>query len=560
MKIIRITFFILFTTLIYSARVKAQLNLFNASDLSTVNIDDYSDNLINSTLQKATDLGISQTQLLKLLGDKGLPPSEINKLGNRLRFISNSRSLGKSNITENSDEDTIIRHTYDTSASKIPIQEFRNNESIFGSELFTSNSLVFEPNLHISAPAGYVLGPDDEIIISIYGYSEKKYNLQIDEHGEIFIPAVGPIYLSGLTIEEAAEKIKAKLASTIYRAINSGRTKVQISLGKIRSIRVTVIGQAQKPGTFTVSSLTTLFNILYLCGGPTSLGSYRNIEIIRGNKVKRTTDLYNFLVNGNQEDNIILQEGDIVRIPYYKNRVMISGKVKREGKFEMLDDESFSDLLKYCGGFTDDAYRGATTVIRITNTERKIIDVESSQYSNFKINGSDQYVVRKLQNEYGNRVVIEGSVNRSGPYELTPTSLLKILIEKAGGLTEDAYTKGVSIFRYLGNKTPTTLSVNLDSVFQYSQRVYLKKNDSIFIHSIFDFTNKNYITIEGNVRNPGLVQWRENFTLHDLLLSVGGLTESGDSSNIEISRRIRNANVDKANHDESQCFSNKSHW
>ena len=178
MKIIRITFFILFTTLIYSARVKAQLNLFNASDLSTVNIDDYSDNLINSTLQKATDLGISQTQLLKLLGDKGLPPSEINKLGNRLRFISNSRSLGKSNITENSDEDTIIRHTYDTSASKIPIQEFRNDESIFGSELFTSNSLVFEPNLHIPAPAGYILGPDDEIIISVYGYSEKKYNLQ----------------------------------------------------------------------------------------------------------------------------------------------------------------------------------------------------------------------------------------------------------------------------------------------------------------------------------------------------------------------------------------------
>jgi protein involved in polysaccharide export with SLBB domain len=553
MKLIRIIFFILFTTVICSVHVHAQAGLFNTDDLSHVNIDNYSDDEITAILQKANESEISQTQLLKLAADKGLPSEEIVKLKNRLQFISKSAQQNKDN-SQVLKSDTTVAHAYDTSASKVPMQTFKPDQSIFGSELFSSNSLVFEPNLRIPAPAGYILGPDDEIVVSVYGYSEKKYDLTVNEQGEIYIPNVGPILVNGLTIEQATEKIKSRLAATIYRAINSGQTKVQVSLGKIRSIRVTVIGQAKKPGTFTVSSLTTLFNALYLCGGPTSMGSYRDIEVIRGDNIKTKADLYDFLVNGNQKDNIFLQEGDVIRIPYYRTRVKISGKVKREGKFEMLDTESFNDLLRYCGGFTDDAYRGAVTVIRITDTERKIIDLESSQYDTFKPHGSDQYTVNKLQDEFGNRIVISGSVNRPGPYELSADITLKDLVEKAGGLTEDAYRKGVTIYRYLGNKIPTTVSADLDSVLDFGQKIYLRKNDSIFVHSIFDFTDKNFITVEGNVRKPGIVQWRENFTLHDLLLSVGGLTESGDSSNVEISRRIRNADINQPNHDESEVF------
>jgi protein involved in polysaccharide export with SLBB domain len=553
MKLIRIIFFILFTTVICSVHVHAQAGLFNTDDLSHVNIDNYSDDEITAILQKANESEISQTQLLKLAADKGLPSEEIVKLKNRLQFISKSAQQNKDN-SQVLKSDTTVAHEYDTSASKVPMQTFKPDQSIFGSELFSSNSLVFEPNLRIPAPAGYILGPDDEIVVSVYGYSEKKYDLTVNEQGEIYIPNVGPILVNGLTIEQATEKIKSRLAATIYRAINSGQTKVQVSLGKIRSIRVTVIGQAKKPGTFTVSSLTTLFNALYLCGGPTSMGSYRDIEVIRGDNIKTKADLYDFLVNGNQKDNIFLQEGDVIRIPYYRTRVKISGKVKREGKFEMLDTESFNDLLRYCGGFTDDAYRGAVTVIRITDTERKIIDLESSQYDTFKPHGSDQYTVNKLQDEFGNRIVISGSVNRPGPYELSADITLKDLVEKAGGLTEDAYRKGVTIYRYLGNKIPTTVSADLDSVLDFGQKIYLRKNDSIFVHSIFDFTDKNFITVEGNVRKPGIVQWRENFTLHDLLLSVGGLTESGDSSNVEISRRIRNADINQPNHDESEVF------
>lgn len=552
-KIARIVLFVLCTTLFCSTRVHAQISLFNSNDLSKVNIDNYSDDELNSMLKKATESGMSEPQLLNLVSDRGLPETEITKLRNRLQFISKGRSFNQNNVN-GIPEDTTTLHEYDTSVSKIPLQKFKNDQTIFGSELFTTNSLVFEPNLRIPAPVGYILGPDDEIIVSVYGFSEKKYNLRVDEQGEIYIPNVGPLFVSGLSIEQAGEKIKSKLAATIYRAISSGQTKVQISLGKIKSIRVTVIGQAKKPGTFTVSSLTTLYNILYLCGGPTPLGSYRDIQIIRGNELKRTADLYEFLVNGIQKDNILLQEGDVIRIPYYKNRVTISGKVKREGKFEMLDTETFNDLLKYCGGFTDNAYRGAVTVIRITDTDRKIIDLESSQYNSFKANGSDEYIVRKLQDEFKNRIYISGSVLRPGPYELTPGMTVKALVEKAGGLTVDAFTERASIFRYFNNKMPTMLSINLDSVLEDNQEIFLKKDDSLSVHSIFEFSDKNYVSVEGSVRKPGTVQWRENLSLRDLLLSVGGLTESGDSSTIEISRRLKNVNVEKSNHNESRVF------
>lgn len=553
MKLITTVLLVLITMLFCSTKLYAQTSLFDLKDLSNVNIDNYSDDDLISFYNKAAETGMSESQLYKIISEKGLPESEIIKLKNRLQLIVPFKKNQYGNDTSLTINEYNSR-IYDTSQQNIPLQKFQNDISIFGSELFTTNSLVFEPNLRIPAPAGYILGPDDEIVVSVYGYSEKKYNLTVNDEGEIYIPNVGPILVSGLSIEQASAKIKSKLASTIYRAINTGKTNVQISLGKIRSIRVTVIGQAKKPGTFTVSSLTTLYNILYLCGGPTPMGSYRDIEVIRGNQVKRTADLYDFLVNGNQKDNILLQEGDVIRIPYYKNRVTLSGKVKRKGKFEMLDSETFRDLLKYSGGFTDDAYRGSVTVVRITETEKKIIDLNSDQFNTFIAKGSDQYFVRKLQDEFGNRVVISGAVQRPGQYQLEEGMSLKSLVEKAGGTTRDAFTKRVSIFRYLKNKMPIMVSADLDSVINFNSNVTLVKDDSVSVHSIFEFSDSSYVSIEGNVRKPGSIRWRKNISLRDVLLASGGISEFGDSSTIEISRRIRDANVEKANHNESRIF------
>ena len=550
MKIFKTAIVILFLICACTIQSFSQASLFEITDLSNTNIDSYSDKELIAFYDKIVELKISEDQAYKIIRQKGLPEAEIEKLRSRLELIvtggKNTKSITAPNLKT-------IR-SYDSSAKDVPLQDIGKDLTIFGSELFLTNSLVFEPNIRIATPASYILGPDDEIVVSVYGFSEQKYILQVNEDGEIYIPNVGPLYVNGLSIEEATQKIRSRLASTIYRAINTGRTKVQVSLGKIRSIRVTVIGQAYKPGTFTVSSLTTLYNLLYLCGGPNSMGSFRAIEVIRGNEVKRAADLYAFLVQGNQKDNVLLQEGDVIRIPYYKNRVTLAGNVKREGKYEMLENETFTQLLQYSGGFNDFAYKAAVSVVRITDKEKKIIDLIASEYPQFKSNSGDEYFVGRLQDKIANRISISGSVLRPGNYELSSGLTLKALIDKAGGTKEDAYTERISVFRSNKNRIPSVVSVNLDSFILNNSDILLNKDDSVSVHSIFDFKDNQYVNIEGNVRKPGLVPWRENLSLKDVLLSAGGVSEFGDSSSIEISRRIKNADIRSLNYKETQSF------
>ena len=283
-----------------SITAPAQGNSLALQNLSTINIDDISDSEIKSYLLKASESGLTEQNLYRILEEKGLPAAEASKLKQRISLIqssNNNMANAPSKDISNKDKEKIDR-SENKEVTVVPMQKNEGDLSIFGAELFTSNSLVFEPNLRIATPVGYIIGPDDELIINVFGYSEKTYNLTVNAEGSIYIPQVGPVNVNGLSIEQASVKIKNILAATIYKAINSGGTRVQISLGKIKSIRVTVIGQAKKPGTYTISSLTSLFNLLYLCGGPTDLGSYRKIELIRGNELKRTIDLYGFLLKG----------------------------------------------------------------------------------------------------------------------------------------------------------------------------------------------------------------------------------------------------------------------
>ncbi|MCO6497401.1 MAG: SLBB domain-containing protein [Chitinophagaceae bacterium] len=530
-----------------SSNLFAQTDLLTSQDLTNFRVETLSDADLLNLYQRGTAAGYTVDEILALAKEKGLPSDQINLLQNRLSTINLTPNSKRVPATKENDEQT---KRFDTTLGKIPVKKVRPEETIFGSDFFSLSSTTFEPNLRIPPPPNYMLGPDDHLLISVFGLSEREYDLKINELGEIYIPNVGPLVVSGLTLEQATDKIKNKLASTIYTAIRTGQTKVQVTLGKIRSIRVTVIGQAKRPGTYTVSSLTTLYNILYQCGGPGDMGTYRNIEIIRG-KEKRKADLYDFLVYGDQKDNILLQEGDIVRIPYYENRVTISGNIKNPGKFELVNGETFSTLLEYSGGFNDSAYRGSVTVTRITDSLKKIIDLPSSQFSTFETRGSDSYVISKLRDDFINRVFITGAVNRPGPYELTPQLTIEQLITKAGGTTPDAYFNRALIYRYLPNNLPSIESVNLDSVLRFGQKFQLQKNDSLVINSIFFYRDKSTVSTSGELRDPKEILWRDHITLKDVLFASGGLTEAGDSSNIEISRRIRNANVEDPDHTES---------
>lgn len=548
-----------------------QRNVLSMPNLAEVNVDEIADIDIKNYYKKAMQNGLTEENLYRLLEEKGLPPNQLSKLVERVGRLGLSPSIrnadplseAKSDDEKKKEEEARKKENEknkgrdengeadddsESDGSDVSMEKVKSDLTVFGSELFTAKSKVFEPNLRIATPAGYVLGPDDEIVVNVFGLSEKTYALTVNAEGNIYIPQVGPLFVNGLGIEQASTRIRNKLASTIYRAIGSGQTRVQVSLGKIRTIRVTVIGESKKPGTYTVSSLTTLFNLLYLCGGPSDKGSYRAIEVIRGNDVKKTADLYAFLLKGNQSDNILLQEGDIVRIPYYGTRVTIKGQVKHPGKFEMASGETFNDLLGYCGGFTDNAYRAGVSVYQLTDKQQRILDLASSEYARYTMQPSDKVAVGRIQNTFENKLVITGAVLRPGEYELGSMTSIKQLIEKAGGPREDAYWKRGSINRLNSDRTPVHLSFSLDSVMSGLSSIILRKNDSVSVYSIFDLSNEKSINIDGSIKKPGKYKWAENLTLNDLILAAGGLTDAGDINNIEIARRLENPEITKVNH------------
>lgn len=526
----------------------------SVQNLSSVNIDDISDADIKAYWVKAAENGLSEDNVYRILQEKGLPQTEINKLSLRIEKILSEKNTVPEAETKDAEQKEKKANRFANQDAVVPMQKSKTDLSIFGAELFAANSLVFEPNLRIPTPSGYILGPDDQLIVNVFGYSEKTYNLTVNEEGNIYIPQVGPIFVNGLSIEQASAKIKSKLGATIYKAVKSGQTRVQISLGKIRSIRVTVIGESKKPGTYTVSSLTTVFNLLYLCGGPSDLGSYRKIELIRGNQLKRTVDLYAFLTKGDQKDNVLLQEGDVVRIPYYKTRVILNGNVKNKGKYELTDGETFDDVLRFSGGFADDAYKAGVTIYQLTDTQRRITDLLKNEYAIYKPMSSDSIFVGKLSDRFENKLTIAGAVLRPGEFELTSNLGLKDLIVKAGGVKPDVYSKRGSISRFNNNGTPLQVSFDIDSIMNDRASVMLKKNDSVTIYSIFDLDNEVSISIEGYVNRAGKYKWAENLTLKDMILTAGGVSESGDTRNIEIARRIDNINLTTLNHVQTEII------
>jgi len=340
-------------------------------------------------------------------------------------------------------------------------------------------------------------------------------------------------------MEEARTKIFNALSNSVYPTLKSGRSKLSVTLGNIRSIRVTIIG-ANKPGNYTVPSLATAFNALFLAGGPSPFGSFREIELIRDNKLYKKIDLYRFIVNGDQSDNVALKDNDVIRIPSYKKRIDVEGYVRRPGYFEVLDSESFNDVLKFASGFSDSAYRASVKVTQFTDKEMKVQDVNSSNYQNYRPQDGDIVNVDKVLQRFSNRVMISGAVFRPGTYELIPGMTVTDLIQKADGLTEDAYKGRAQIFRLNDDLTKAMESFN---ALNSQTPIVLKKEDSVVIKSIFDLHDEYYVSIQGEVRNPDFYSYRDSLTLKDVILQAGGLSDAGFPQRVEVARLINRDTV-----------------
>jgi protein involved in polysaccharide export with SLBB domain len=534
-------FFFIFT---FSASSLKSQDILRAKDISGVKVETLSDAEIaniKSQLQ-ANNLTIEQAE--SMLKQRGMNELEFAKLKQRLATVTAAKAETAQGQNEavRQQEPVENRKIKDTTDSKI-----------FGSELFDNPDLNFEPNLKLATPVNYILGPGDELMMSLYGVQEFNDASTVSEEGKINVPHVGLIQVAGLTIEAATQKIRTA-TGRIYTSLRSGQSKLNVSLSKIRTIKITIIG-ARQPGNYSVSSLSTVFNALYLAGGPAKNGSYRNIELIRNNKLLTYVDIYKFMVNGDQSENIGLKDNDVIRIPVYKNRVSLEGEIKRPGIFELKTGETFTSLLEYASGFSDLAYTASVHIIQKTGKEYKVKDITPAEFTAYLPQAGDAITVSKILSRFENRVQVQGAVFRPNSYSFYEGMKVKDLIERADGALEDAYLKRAIITRTNADLTTEILNVDLKKALagEAAANILLQKEDLIKVFSVTDFKEKYSVTVNGEVKNPGVYDYHKNLSLNDLLILAGGL-QSSASKNVEIARMIKAETINSNDSTKAQLF------
>lgn len=527
-------------------------DILKGKDISQIKVDMLTDEEIVQYKQQLAQSGLSESQAEQLAIQRGFPASEIVKLRARLAKLDMSAlSQNKSNAKNA----PIKPKTYDgrevdSSGFDKDLKNFKAktpSSYIFGGDLFTNENITFEPNLRIPTPKNYVIGPDDEINVDVYGYQEVNQKLQVSPEGFITLPYVGMINVSGLTVEQATKKIKDKMIGNGYSSIASGQSTVNISVGKIRSIKVTVIGEANKVGTFTLSSLATLFHALYAAGGPNEKGSLRTIEVIRNSRVIEKFDAYNFLMKGNQTSDVRLMDRDVIRIPTAQNQITLSGEIRKPAVFEILPNESLQDLITYAGGFTPIAYTSALHIIQNTGKEKQIVDVPKANFYTYKPQNGDVIEVEKIIDRFANKITIKGAVYRPGDFAYTQGLTLSKLIANADGLKPEAFTQRGSIIRLNEDFTKTIIPFNPLQIIKGTQvDIALEKNDEITIGVAKEFTEDFIVTINGQVKNPGQYPFYKNQRLKDVIFAAGGFTEGASLDKIEVARRLNKDKEDSS--------------
>jgi len=532
---------------------KAYGQINTQRDLSGVHVADLSDAQVRQLMQQAALAGYSDSQLIQVAEQRGLPQTEAQQLQNRINSIRKKDKANNNDdniVTEDTDSvanrqtgrrlNTHSRADTVDTVKRIRPDLFNNiKPKIFGADIFRNSKITFAPDLKIATPINYVLGPDDQVVINVYGNSLVNWKLDVSPDGNINIPGVGLVNVAGKTIEQATATIKSRLAANNY-AVGRG-TSVQVSLGNIRSIKVALIGELVRPGTYTLPSLATVFNALYAAGGPNDNGTLRQIEIIRNNRIIRHLDVYDFLIKGEQKDNIVLQDQDIIRVPAYRTRVEMAGEVKNPALFEVLPGETLQDVIKFAGGFTDVAYTARVKVLQVSDQQRKITDVFENDFKNYVPLRGDKYIVDRILERFENRVTIAGAVFRPGDYELEKGLTLSRLIEKAAGLKEDAFTGRGSITRLNADNTRQLISFDVKGIIgKKVPDIPLQREDSVHVASIFDLRDKYTVTINGEVRKPGKFTYADSMKVADLVVKAGGFAEGATPKRIEVSRRITN--------------------
>ena len=521
-----------------------------------------SDDEVISYVKNAVNQGKSQQTIYKELVARGVSTSQLQRIKDKYEQQKENAVVKKSN--KNVDTQRVNPEQAEDKApaqsNDMTVDGPEGGIKVFGRDIFRTANLTFEPSMNIATPVNYRLGPGDELQIEVWGASETNITQKVSPDGYISIPNVGPVNVNGLTVQAATNRIKAKL-SQIYSGLASSNvnlsTHVKVSLGQIRTIQVNIMGEVARPGTYALSSFSTVFHALYKAGGMSKMGSLRNIKVVRGGRTVATVDVYDYIINGRSHSDIRLQEGDVILASPYDALVLIKGKVKRPMYYEMKSSESIRTLIGFAGGFSNDAYRGAVTVDRNNTKERTVATVDDMNYGVFKVKDGDVVSVGEILDRYDNRIEVKGAVYRPGYYELgKDIQTVKDLIEKADGLLEYAFTNRAVLHRENDDKTLEVISLNVKAIIDGTEAdVTLHKNDVLFIPSKYDLEQKGTLEIRGEVYKPNVFPYAANTKLEDLIIMAGGLTESASTVRVDVTRRIIDRKGTKKQKEIAQTFS-----
>ncbi len=428
---------------------------------------------------------------------------------------------------------------------------------VYGRDVFRNKTLNFAPSENLATPRNYRLGPGDEVIIDVFGRNQTTLRSIISPEGSINVDILGPLYLNGMTIEEANTYLKKRL-SQIYGGLNShSGTDMRLSLGQIRTIQVNVVGDVLHAGTYVVSAFATAFHALYRAGGVVEPGTLRDIKVVRNDKVVAHMDVYDFLMRADRSSDIRLEEGDIILVSPYKNLVSIEGGVKRPMFFEMKDGQKLSDLLEYAGGFTTVANTAKVTVFRQDNKDFEVRTVEAKDYRSFILRNGDRVEVGDLISRFQNRISVQGAVYFPGTFELSDKiHTARQLVENAGGLLPEAFTDRVVVHREYDDKTKEVFSLNLTEILAGTRPDFeLQNNDELFISSAIDLKEEGTMTVGGMVNRPGTFPFAQNTTIEDIIIMAGGLRDGASTARVDVTRRKKDTNGTVATDEIGELFS-----
>lgn len=490
--------------------------------------------------------GKDQRQMATELARRGVTREQaerVKKLYEQEQGVSTSKMSGTEQNEARLREATQEESTTSVLENPQPdSRELAQENQVFGRNIFNTRNLTFEPSVNLATPPNYRLGPGDEVIIDIWGTSQNTIRQQISPDGTINIEKIGPVSLSGMTVSEANEYLKRVLGKT-YSGLDApdGALEIRLTLGNTRTIQINVMGEVVQPGTYALSSFSTVFHALYRAGGVNEIGSLRNVQVTRNGKTVAKVDVYDFIMKGKTQDDIRLQEGDVIIVPAYEALVQISGNVKRPMKFEMKKNETLATLIGYAGGFSADAYTRSLRVVRQNGEEYEINTVKEIDYSAYPMRNGDVVTAEAILNRFTNKLEVRGAVYRPGIYQLNgEINTVRALVNEAKGLTGDAFTNRAVLQREREDLTTEIISVDVRSIMAgTSPDIPLQKNDILYIPSIHDLEDRGDVAIFGEVAKPDSYSYSDNMTLEDLIIRAGGLRESASTVRVDVSRRIK---------------------